>query len=259
MNNVQSRLSKSAQGAFKTMSFAVVLILLALPLTRAFADDYRNDRGRNFYGAVTVEGWRLGGAYRRGGYEIWRWTRGGWRRMPGRGVQLGGNPRNPWVINSQGERYQWTGGGWRRVGYANGRRFNSRRNVRPPVFRNDPGRNNWNNNRGSRNYRNDVRRGNLGNAIEQQRGRIERQQDRIRDLRQDLRQDRRQDRIQERREDRRRDRVQDRRDDRVQNRREDRREDRGGNRDRNEQNDRNGDRNGRRDGDRNGQSSGRRQ
>ncbi|MEZ5490250.1 MAG: hypothetical protein R3F50_08010 [Gammaproteobacteria bacterium] len=235
MKSNQSSLGRFAQQAFRTTSFTVVVILLALPLTRAFADDFRNDRGRNFYGAVTVEGWRLGGAYRQGGYEIWRWTRGGWRRMPGRGVQLGGNPRNPWVINSQGERYHWTGGGWRQVGYANGRGFNGRGNIRPPVFRNDRGRNDWYSHRGYRNDRNGGRRDNRRNVVERQRDRIEWQQDRIQDLRQDLRQERREDR--------------------VQDRRDDRRNDRDRNRTRDDQNDRNG----RRDGDRDRQGGGRRQ
>jgi len=200
----------------------ILIVLLALPFTRAFADDRYGRGGPGFYGAVTVEGWRLGGAYRTGGYEIWHWYRGDWRRMPGRGVQLGGNSRNPWVVNSQGERYQWNGRDWRFVGYANGRGFDRRNNPPPVAFRNDRGRNGWFNNRGNRNNRYYDGRDNRRGVVRQQRNRIERQQDRIQDLRRSLRRER----VEDRREDR-RDRVRDRRDDRrgrVQDRREDSRD-----------------------------------
>ena len=241
MSTVQSRLSKFTRRTFETSGLVILIVLLALPFTRAFADDHRYGRGGPaFYGAGTVEGWRLGGGYRNGGYEIWRWYRGSWRRMPGRGVQLGGNPRSPWIVNSQGERYQWTGRDWRLVGYANGRGFNRRNNVPARAFRNDRDRNRW--------YSNprDNRRG----VVRQQRNRIERQQDRIQDLRRDLRRER----VEDRREDR-RDRVRDRRPDRrdnVQGRQDDRRDRTQGGRDdrregrqgRNDRPDRDGGRNG---------------
>ena len=225
MSTVQSKLGRITRRTFETSSMVILIVLLALPFTRAFADDYRFGRGGPvFYGATTVEGWRLGGAYRGGGYEIWRWYRGDWRRMPGRGVQLGGNPRSPWVINSQGERYKWTGRDWRFTGYASGRGVNRRNFVPAPVYRNNRGSNRWFDNRGYRNDRyNDRRidRRNDRRVVRQQRNRIERQQDRIQDLRQDLRRER----VEDRREDR-RDRVRDRRDDRRERAR-DRREDRG--------------------------------
>jgi hypothetical protein len=221
MAHVQSRLSKFAGRTFQTSGLVILIVVLVLPFTRAFADDRYGRGGPVFYGGVSVQGWRLGGAYRTGGYEIWHRYRGDWRRMPGRGVQLGGNPRNPWVINSQGERYQWTGRDWRFVGYANGRGF-SRRNTPPPAFRNDRGWDRWYDNWGNRNDRYYDRRDNRRGVVRQQRNRIERQQDRIRDLRRDLRRER----VEDRRDDR-RDRVRDRREDRrdrVQDRREDRRD-----------------------------------
>ncbi len=117
MSYVKTRIGKYTQRTFETGSLVILIVLLALPFTKAFADDFRRGGGPGIYGAVSVQGWRLGGDYRKGGYEIYRWTRGGWYRMPGRGVQLGGNSRSPWVINSQGERYQWTGGDWHFIGY----------------------------------------------------------------------------------------------------------------------------------------------
>ena len=231
MNTVQTRLGKVTRRTFEMCSLVILIVLLALPFTRAFADDRYGRGGPGFYGAVTVDGWRLGGGYRTGGYEIWRWYRGDWRRMPGRGVQLGGNSRSPWVINSQGERYQWTGRDWRFVGYANGRGFNRRNNTPARAFRNNRDRNHWYDNRdwnrrydnrGYRNNRYDDRRDNRRGIVRQQRNRIERQQDRIQDLRRDLRRERAEDRREDRR-DRVRDRREDRRD-RGQDRRENRRE-----------------------------------
>lgn len=227
MSTVQTRIGKVTRRTFETCSLVILIVLLALPFTRAFADDRYGRGGPGFFGAANVEGWRLGGAYRNGGYEIWRWYRGDWRRMPGRGVQLGGSSRSPWVINSEGERYQWTGRDWRFVGYASGRGFNRRNYVPDNAFRNGRGNNHWNDYRGNRNGRYYEGRNNGRNVIRQQRNRIERQQDRIQDLRRDLRQERLEDRR-----DARRDGFQDRRD-RVQGRREDRRDraqDRGGDR-----------------------------
>ena len=242
MSTVQTRFGKVTRRTFETSSVVILIILLALPFTKAFADDYRYGRGGpGFVGASSVPGWRLGGDYRTGGYEIWYRFRGDWRRAPGRGVQLGGNPRSPWVINSQGERYQWTGRDWRFVGYANGRGYNRRNNPPVSAFRNNRGSNRWFENRGyrndryyDRNYnRNYDRRDNRRGVVRQQRNRIERQQDRIQDLRRDLRRERAEDRWEDRRDrirrENRRDRVQDRREDRrdrAQDRRENRREDR---------------------------------
>lgn len=215
MSTVKTRLGKVTRRTFEASSLVILIVLLALPFTRAFADDHRYGRnGPSFYGAVTVDGWRLGGAYRNGGYEIWRWYRGDWRRMPGRGVQLGGSRSSPWVINTQGERYQWTGRDWRFVGYANGRGFNRRNNTPAWAFRDQRKPIRWFDNRGRRNDRNYSPRDNRRGVVRQQRNRIERQQDQIQDLRQDLRRER----LEDRREDR-RDRVQNRRDDRDNGRR----------------------------------------
>ncbi|MCB1671915.1 MAG: hypothetical protein R3F41_17515 [Gammaproteobacteria bacterium] len=224
MSYVKTRLGRFTQRTFEAGSLVILLVLLGLPFTRAFADDFRFGGGPGISQVAGVQGWRLGGGYRSGGYEIYRWTPGGWRRVPGRGVQLGGNSRNPWIVNSQGERYQWTGRDWRFVGYANGRGFNNHYSP-PPVYRNDHDRDRyrWDRDRDRRDYdrdrrdRNDHRnnnRDNHGNVIRQQQNRIERQQDRIQDLRQDLL----------------RERAEDRRDDRRDNRNDARREDRHGDR-----------------------------
>lgn len=212
MAYVQSRLSKFAGRTFQVSGLVILIVLLVLPFTRAFADDRYGRGGPVFYGTVSVEGWRLGGSYRSGGYEIWHRYRGDWRRMPGRGVQLGGNPHNPWVINSEGERYQWNGRDWHFVGYTNARGFNWGSSS-PSAYRNHNGWNRWFDSWGGRNDRYYDRRDNRRGVVRNQRDRIERQQDQIQDLRSDLRRERAQDRREERREER-RERVQDRREER---------------------------------------------
>ena len=107
MGNVQFRLRKLPRRAFESLSFVTLIVLLALPFTSAYADDYRYGRGAvGFHVIADFGDWRLGGPYRHGGYEIWRWYRGGWRRRPEHADEIGGDYRHPWVINYEGERSQ---------------------------------------------------------------------------------------------------------------------------------------------------------
>lgn len=94
-----------------TLLGTVVFLLCTSP---AMAEGSRGSSAQS-RGHDGVEGWRLGGDHGRGGYDIYRREHDGWRRIPGSGIQLGGQPDSPWLINSQYEIYRWTGNGWQRV------------------------------------------------------------------------------------------------------------------------------------------------
>jgi hypothetical protein len=83
---------------------------LAVPAALAGDDrfDYRA-------GSETVTGWRLGPARGRDGYSIYRNTRGGWQRVSGSAVSIGGSRENPWVVNSRNRIFYWNGRDWDRM------------------------------------------------------------------------------------------------------------------------------------------------
>ena len=113
--------SKAASKHYRPFQHAgigslLIVALLLVAASQALADGPRNDFAPGYNrNNDDVDGWRLGGRYESGGYEIYRRDRGGWRRVPGNGVQLSGSPDSPWLINSQYEIYRWNGWEWRRV------------------------------------------------------------------------------------------------------------------------------------------------
>ncbi|MDJ1173880.1 tectonin domain-containing protein [Roseofilum capinflatum] len=59
------------------------------------------------------DGWLIGGSPVPGGYTIFRWDGSNWRVMPGGAVRIGGNSRNPYVVNDKGNIFRWDGSTWR--------------------------------------------------------------------------------------------------------------------------------------------------
>jgi len=53
------------------------------------------------------DGWVIGGNSTRGGYGIYHWDGSNWQPMPGGAVNIGGNSRNPYVVNDNMNIFRW--------------------------------------------------------------------------------------------------------------------------------------------------------